>query len=261
MNKMICVVSLLLCLTLPAYAQQGAKVSKLHGTEYIVEMPDGLDLHGWFTPSPFEKAPLFVMLPMMGYTHTSYNPLIKAIYERFKTPDSSIKSAVLPHMLCLDMRGHGESTSMGDKTISYRTMEPEDFQSYPTDVETMINHVLRENNLQQQKPAIVIVGASIGANTAIMAAELVGDVTKVVMLSPGESYRSLEPAPALINFKGKTLIYAAEEDGYSRSSSEKLAALNKTHCLLKIYPGPFHGTDILENNPEASSFLVDWLLR
>lgn len=261
MKQMICVLSLLLCLTLSANSQQSAKVSKLHGTEYTIKTSDGLELHAWYTPSPFENAPLFVMLPMMGYTHTSYNPLIKAIYERFKSSDSTVKAAVLPGMLCFDLRGHGASTKLGDKNLSYRTMEAEDFLHYPSDVEAMIKHVLKQNNLQQQNLKMIIIGASIGANTAVMTAELLGGVAKVVMLSPGESYRELEPAASLINYRGKALIFAAEEDSYSRTSSEKLAALNKQHSQVKIYPGPFHGTDILDNNPEAMSFLVNWLIK
>ena len=140
-------------------------------------------------------------------------------------------------------------------------MEPEEFKPYPSDVAAMIDKVMSDPDLQFDRTGTVIIGASIGANTSVMAAEMVGDVSKVVMLSPGESYRLLEPAPALINFKGKAMILAADQDKYSATSCEKLAGLNKSQCTLKIYEGPYHGTDLIDNDKQALSDVLDWLIE
>ena len=261
MRKTLILVTSLLCFsTILAAEQSGTVTVKLHGQEYAVETADGLTLYAWFTPSPHKKAPLLVFLPMMGNTHTSYNVFIKGLFAEFKTPDSSRGMQKLPHFLSFDLRGHGKSTVLGDKTISFRTMEPEDFSHYPADVATMINKVLGEKGADIESGKVLVIGASIGANTAIMISKLVPGVSKVVMLSPGENYRSLEPAASLADFKGDVLILAGEEDAYSKSSAEKLAGLNKKKCTLKIYPGPYHGTDLIDANKDARDFVLSWLV-
>jgi len=80
------------------------------------------------------------------------------------------------------------------------------------------------------------------------------------MLSPGESYRLLEPGSALAAFKGRALILAATEDAYSKTSSEKLAALKPQGCTLKIFEGPYHGTDLIDNDAGALKLTIDWLV-
>ncbi|UCD63736.1 MAG: alpha/beta fold hydrolase [Candidatus Zixiibacteriota bacterium] len=242
-------------------AQQTSVTTRIHGNEITMTTTDGLELHAWLTESPVGKAPLFVLLPMMGHTHTSYNPFIKALYERFKTKDSTRTLQTLPHILSLDLRGHGASTRLQSATISRQEMEPEDFAHYPSDVAAMIEKVAAENEAAIDRNYIVIIGASIGANTAIMAAEQVSGVRQVVMLSPGESYRGLEPAASLVNFSGQALILAAKEDSYSRTSSEKLAGLNKKLATLKIYEGSYHGTDLIDADKHAMKDLLDWLVK
>jgi len=261
MKKLLIIVFALLCISSIAIGGETETVTtKIHGTNIKVTTTDGLVLQGWLTPSPHGEGPLWVLLPMMGHTHTSYNPFIKALYERFKTPDSTRALQTLPHILALDLRGHGESTRLGNATINYRDMEPEDFAPYPEDVALIVNKVLKDPSLKIDKASTVIIGASIGANTTVMAAERIEGVAGAVMLSPGESYRLLEPAGALTAFKGRVLIFAATEDAYSKTSSEKLAALKPKDCTLKIFEGPQHGTDIIGNSPEAMEFMIDWLV-
>lgn len=262
MKKIISLAVVVVCLlAVAACSQPKVVTTKMHGNEYVVTTADKLRLYGWLTPSPHKNAPLFVLLPMMSNTHLSYNTFIKAVFNEYKTADSTRTIQALPHFLALDLRGHGESTIRDGKSISHKTMEPEDFAPYPGDVQAMIEKVLADKNLDIDPENIVIIGASIGANTSVMAAEKIPGVTKVVMLSPGENYRSLEPATALANFKGKTLILAGQEDAYSKTSCEKLARLKTSGCTLKIYPGPYHGTDLIDADPEAMKFVIDWLVR
>ncbi|UCG62810.1 MAG: alpha/beta fold hydrolase [Candidatus Zixiibacteriota bacterium] len=244
-----------------AVSQKTVVTTKIHGQEYSLATADGLKLYAWLTPSPHENAPLVVLLPMMGNTHHSYSPFIKAVFERFKTPDSTRTMQAIPHFLSLDLRGHGQSTQMGEKTLNYRMMEPEDFAPYPSDVKAMIEKVLGDKKVSIDRQNIIIIGASIGANSSVMAAETLTSVKKVVMLSPGESYRQLEPGPSLAKFAGEVLILAGMDDAYSKTSSEKLAALKKSGCTLKTYPGPYHGTDLIDNSPEAMKLLIDWLVN
>ncbi|NOY89101.1 MAG: hypothetical protein GXO93_06905 [FCB group bacterium] len=234
---------------------------KLHQQEITIKTADNLKLYAWLTPSPDKHAPLYVLLPMMGRTHTSYNDFIKALYDKL-TPSDTGKKAMhkIPNILTFDLRGHGKSTTLGKATIGFRSMSPEDFQKYPQDIQEMITHILNDTTYDIDKNNIVVIGASIGANTAIMVPALVKNVKQVVMLSPGENYRSLEPANYLKKYQGKVLICASEEDGYASESSKKLAKLNN-NCTLKIYPGSNHGTNIINNHPQTMTYLLDWLFK
>ena len=80
------------------------------------------------------------------------------------------------------------------------------------------------------------------------------------MLSPGENYRNLIPGESVEKYWSDILIFTAKEDTYSASSSQKLASFNESSCTLQIFDGADHGTDIINNNPEAMKALVDWLL-
>jgi len=249
---------LLLAVTLLALPNNQANL-KLHQQAITIKTSDNLNLYAWLTPSPDKHAPLYVLLPMMGRTHTSYNNFIKALYNKLTPSDTGKKIIhLIPNILTFDLRGHGKSTTLGNSTIGFRSMSPKDFQKYPHDVQEMITYILNDTTYNMDNNNIVIIGASIGANTAIMVPPLVKNVKKVVMLSPGENYRSLEPAGYLKNYQGKVLICASEEDGYASESSKALAKLNK-NCTLKIYPGSNHGTNIIDNIPDAMEYLLNWL--
>ena len=216
-------------------------------------------MHAWFMPSPDTDAPLLVLLPMMGHTHESFDPLIEVLYSM---PEQEGRAGIpVPNILSVDLRGHGASVVMGSDSLSYRTMSPEEFRKYPDDVKTVVERLLADKSLRINRKNITILGASIGANTAIMAANLLSGVVRVAMLSPGLDYRSLEPADAMKAFGGDVYISASDDDEYSANSSRSLAALAPERTVLHIYEGAAHGTNIIDGNQGAMNQLVEWLVR
>jgi len=255
-------IAVALMLILAAGIGSAATTPKLHSIEYTVQTEDGLTMYAWMTPSPVEApAPLWVLLPMMGQTHESYSQFITALYERVEQGDSVAAAFVLPNILSLDLRGHGKSVMIGDSAVNFRTLSEAEFRKYPADITAVISRLLADKNRRIDRSQIIVIGASIGANSAIMLHGLVDNLKRVVMLSPGEDYRSLEPAEAVTEFDGDILIFAGKEDTYSWQSSEKLAGLNKEKAVLKVYPGEDHGTRIPNNNPSAMNDLIDWLMK
>lgn len=215
---------------------------------------DSLRMYGWFHPSTeSDTAALYVLLPMMGHTHESYTQFMKALAGNYQN-DSTAGSSIEPHILRLDLRGHGESTSLDGKTVDYRSMSVEEFAKIPSDIATFIT-VFKDGLPVEQ---ITVIGASIGANAAIMVAEQLPDVSGVVMLSPGEDYRGLIPDSSLRRFEGRVLIVASTGDEYSAKSSENLAKLCKD-CQLRFFEGRNHGTDIINDDPAAMEELLRWL--
>ena len=228
--------------------------------EIKITTSDGLDLYSWFSkPDHNKKAPLLVLLPMMNHTHKSYDPFL-SILKQYLDNDTLSHNNIMPYLLALDLRGHGKSTKFNDSILVWDNMTGDDFALYPYDVKNSINRVLSDSTNKINSEDIMVVGASIGSNTAIMLNEHMNGLTKVAMLSPGENYRDLQPAKALESYNGDCIIYAGKADTYSYTSSVNLSKLNKK-CELKVYEGKDHGTDIINNDPEAINYLIEWLYK
>ncbi len=220
---------------------------------------DGLTLTSWLaSPGAKQKAPLVVLLHMLSKTHESYTPFIEALRQHVQA-DSTHKNMTLPYILNFDLRGHGKSTRVGDHELHYGSMGEANFKKIPNDVREMVLHILADSTYTIDSSNIMVVGASIGANSAVMVTELLPGVSKVVMLSPGENYRGLEPAQAVKDCKAKMLIFATSLDTYAVASSRKLAELNPKSTTLRVFKGKGHGTNIINSYPEAMHQLLVWL--
>ncbi|MEW6050152.1 MAG: alpha/beta fold hydrolase [Candidatus Zixiibacteriota bacterium] len=203
------------------------------------------------------KEPLVVLLHMLGRNHESYQPFIDALLRSAAT-DSLHRS--LPTILNLDLRGHGRSGARGLSSLSYQSMAEAEFRKIPGDVKAMVEHLKLDTALKVDWDNITVVGASIGANSAALLSQMMPQVKRIVLLSPGLSYRSLEPLDAVRKFTGKILIYASKGDEYSRKSSEELAEANKAHAVLRWFGANQHGTDIINEDRAAMDELVRWVM-
>ncbi len=257
--RVVCVIALIVLVSVSASVAQRT----WDAIELSITTSDSLRLYAWLgAPNDVKEDStarrLIVLLPMMSQTHESFSTFLDAV-SGFLNSDSTAAGAPIPYTLALDMRGHGKSTAWRrDSSLSFQTMTPEDFAHMPDDVVEMLTAVLKNDRYRIDTADIAVIGASIGANAAIMATEELPFVSSVVMLSPGHEYRGLRPAKALGEFDGECLIVATTADTYSASSSRKLAAVNN-QCELWLYEGQDHGTNIINNDPEAMQELLGWL--
>ncbi|HVP06684.1 MAG TPA: alpha/beta hydrolase [Candidatus Acidoferrum sp.] len=252
---------LILSVTLQAAMIQAGTPVEQHPVMSTVQVltADSLKLFGVLQKSSLDrKAPLIVMLPMMANTHISYNTLCLALHRAAKENPAH---PTLPVLLTLDMRGHGKSTQRGAATLDAKSMGEEEFAKMPEDVRAMITQVIADTSYHIDTSNIIVIGASIGANSAAMLTSLLPNVKKVVMLSPGKDYHGLQPEGAVKAYKGDMLIYVSKGDSYSLESSQYLADLNKDHCTLVTFEGDNHGTDIINKVPGAMAQLVNWVLK
>lgn len=225
--------------------------------EMVFATPDGLALHGWFQRHAETPAPLIVMLPMLGTTHESYDKLVTTM----TTDTTIIDSLAIPacQFLSLDLRGHGKSTIRAKDTLQYRDMSAEEFANMPSDVASAIDSVLSVFGDSIDSTRVYVVGASIGANTAVMATQFTSAIDRVVLLSPGNDYRGLKPAEAFGRFAGHTLILAARGDQYSYASCQQLMKVKMSGWVLKAYSGNEHGTNLINANGQARHDMLAWL--
>lgn len=258
----ICVLVICLVYGHGATDLQAQHLGKVHERTFV--MPDGLELHAWIHESDAgDDAPLIICLPQRRATHRSFDRFYVDLSRYIR--ENSEEKLQLPHVMVLDLRGHGESVTRGDSTLSYETMSTDEYQKIPGDVVAVLNAV----DTTQDDPLLarirqgkrLLIGASIGANSAIMATAEYPGIEKVVMLSPGEDYRGLTPLEAAKSFQGEMLILVSKGDRYSYTSSRMLSRAVRKRCDVQQWEGMDHGTDIVNNNGVAMEQLLEWLFR
>lgn len=235
---------------------EGADVSQAEHLTVLCR--DGLTLHAWKTDpmpdstKPAYKPKLALLLPMMSLTHASYDPFSARLRENGYTT------------LAFDMRGHGLSVEVGDSTISYASMGENQFKKMPDDIEKFFFDFQSKNKDRYDYDNVIIIGASIGANSAGL---LLGKewVARSVLLSPGDDYRGLRPGRVMASERLKLnkpiYIAAAVDDTYSAQSSQRLFDSYTGPKVFKKYPGKDHGTSILHNVTDADTELLKWLVE
>lgn len=229
--------------------------------EITLNTADSLQQTAWFTLSTAKgKAPMFVLLPMLGRTHESFQPFIDSVrsYVEEHKNDSDV---VMPSFLAFDLRGHGLSTKIGSGEIHYADMGDTDFVKIPGDVAEMTNKIISEYSERIDIDNIMVIGASIGANSAMLLTEKMPFIRKVVMLSPGEDYRGLKPTEAFKEYQGETLLVAGQRDRTSYVDSQKIAKQKMVNWLIKIYPTADHGTTLINNDPRAMQMVINWIFK
>ncbi len=236
-----------------------AKGSPLTHEEKIFVTDDSLKLWAELLRDTTTRTePFVILLHMYGRNHESYDPFVEAL-QKFVDKDSLHRP--IPTILNLDLRGHGASVVKPTQTLSYKTMQDAEFKKIPGDVAQFVRSMLADTTLGVDTNNIIVVGASIGANSAAILTDMLPGIKRIVLLSPGKTYHSLEPAEALTKFKGQILIYASKGDAYAAESSEYLAGLNKEHTTLWWHANDSHGTDIINFDKEAMAKLVDWIMQ
>jgi len=226
--------------------------------EITFTTPDSLLLTARYTPSPDNrKAPLIAMIPMPGQTHECFQPFIDSLKHFFET-DSSAADRIFPHLLSINLRGQGQSIIKGTDTLDYTKMSDEEYQKIPRDIGSLMDKVVKDYYDKIDTSQIYIIGASLGANAAIMATAFMPYISKLVLLSPGEDYHSLKPGEAFKKFNGNTFMAISRRDKYAYESVQRLIALKQKNWILKIYPREGQGTDILKYDI-AMQEMIKWL--
>jgi alpha-beta hydrolase superfamily lysophospholipase len=237
-------------------AESSAEASANETNHLTFVTDDGLTLHAWISGAVLDpegatgKAGLALLLPMLSKTHASY--------ERSATRLNEIGYTTI----AFDMRGHGESVRLNKKMLSYADMDEDQFGKMPEDIAQFFHDFRKNHPGAYDYDDVVVIGASIGANTAAM---MIAEpwVSRAILLSPGRDYRGIRPEVVLAAENDppmKSLYIAASvEDTYSAESSQWFFDNYEGPKKLMKYPGSEHGTDILLNVPEADSDLLDWL--
>jgi pimeloyl-ACP methyl ester carboxylesterase len=195
---------------------------------------DGVAIAGSFYEAP-GSAPAVVLVPMYTRTKDDW----RGFAERLQASGFST--------LAIDLRGHGGSGGA------------------PTPAPAMALDVRAAVDFLAARPAvraIGVVGASLGASLALLAAAEVPTVRGVALLSPASDYRGVRLDGAVKKYATRPLfLVASTEDPLAARTvrglvGDAVAAREQRLSLVRA-----HGTLILDRDPDVAAALVDWLRR
>ena len=176
-----------------------------------------------------------ILLHQVGSDRHTY----RTLYETLANEGRSV--------IAIDFRGHGESD------LDHNTFTEKDWNTLRLDVKAA-----RDFLAEQGVYKVAIVGASMGANTALKYAVEDGKILSLILISPGEEYHGVKTLPYVEHFTGPVLVIAGKEDEYASVSSTRIYNAIEGIKDLKLYPTEQHGTNLLafENTYQDISY---WL--
>lgn len=196
-----------------------------------------------------ERYPLVIMLHSLGYSSAYWMTLPKMLNDKGYA------------VLLVDLRGHGASLYDSNFRIhSWIKYTDAQFLKYPQDINELVYYVLYAyKNISNQD--YIIVGADIGANTAILAAEKLKVKPKgMVLISASLKFKGLYTPIAMTNI-GTTPIMAiaSRKDNYSFNQLNELKKFAQGRYDEKIYPVGGAGMLMLKANPKMSTDIANWI--
>jgi alpha-beta hydrolase superfamily lysophospholipase len=225
----------MLCWVASAAAVIGAAVADA-GTRVTLASRDGLTLVGTLVEPDSTPAPAVLLLHGLGRSRHDWDRFAETLAAR------GIGS------LALDIRGHGESGGPA----------PEDLSIAVADAIAGLEFLSRQASVAPGR--LGIVGASIGANLAVLAGAGDSYVRAIVLLSPGLDYRGLKIENAMRRYGERAaLIVTSQEDPYATRSSKVLSSTGLIGHELQVLEGAGHGAAMLDRAPQLTSSVVDWL--
>lgn len=177
-----------------------------------------------------------ILLHQLGRDKSTYDSFAKEIQK------NNINA------LAIDLRGHGASSG------SLGTFSDRDFNNMILDVSSSKAY-LESIGITN----IFVVGASIGANTALNFVVTNPDLKGVVLLSPGLDYRGIKTQEDAKKIKVPTLIIVSRQDSYAFDSSNTLYSLITSDKQIKVYDGTQHGTDMFLST-DMDKVIIEWIL-
>lgn len=206
-------------------------------SEFVtIQTADGVSLAGDFYPSAEESAPLIIALHMLNSNRSAYAPII---------PDLQAAGYA---MLNVDLRGHGDSGGARDWDLAI------------DDVQIWLDWLTANGHIDAR--GLVTMGASIGANIALMGCAASDVCRGAIALSPGLDYKGLQPEMALTGglAERSALLVAAHDDSYSADTVRQMFTKAQGDVTARLFRGRAHGTRLFDSDyNHVSRLILAWL--
>jgi pimeloyl-ACP methyl ester carboxylesterase len=231
----------------------------------------GETLHGLLAQAFFIAATAATVLASgrpVTFTSNDATPLAAMFYEASNRPAPGV---LLVHMLgrskdewsstaerlqdvgisvlAIDLRGHGSSSGNGAMLAPM-----------VDDVQAGLNWLSTRPGIRPG--AIALVGASLGANLAAVAAARGAAVRALALISPSLDYRGVRIDATLMRKIGDRPVWlaASTEDPYALRTVKELVSSGGAY-EQRLSGARAHGTGLLTADQDLARALVDWLRR
>lgn len=211
---------------------------------------DPVVLTGDYSPPAGSQKPFLILLHGLGSHRGEWQPLVHLARSRGWGT------------LAYDLRGHAESRrTVSGAAVDYSLpafgRDPSFWRAFAADLAEAAGFV-RARGVPLER--VFYVGASLGANVCLLAAEE-REPAGIVLLSPGFEYAGLRTEAAMTRVRAPALLVAAEPDRYAFASAERLAELSHgradTIFLERGGPAGAHGAQLFDGGLEKR--ILDWV--
>jgi alpha-beta hydrolase superfamily lysophospholipase len=198
---------------------------------------DGVALAATVYDAPAVPAPAVVLVHMLTRTKEDWRPFAERLQAAGFTA------------LAMDLRGHGRSEGTAAPTAAMAL-----------DVKAALTWLAGRSDVAAS--SVGIVGASLGASLALLAAADAPGVRAVAMLSPALDYRGVRIDAAARKYGARPLLLvASSEDPYAWRTLRALAGKDQPSREQRLSAAVAHGSHLLDHDVDLAAALVDWLRR
>ena len=198
-----------------------------------------------------KQYPTVLLLHSLGYSSTDWGNLVELL--------NNAGYAVI----AMDFRGHGKCIYDGQlKRKPWVYFKPKAFSKFPNDVEAIFTQAQKDCK-QVSSKNYAIVGADIGANTAVLAAnDLKNKPKTLVLISPTTSFKGLY-IPIAIAQIGQVPILSmvSQKDVYGLQEQKSLSKFAQGGFYARNYPLGGMGMIMIQQNPTMTVDITKWLLK
>ena len=220
------------------------------GEALYLDTDDGWRVAAWYWAPLASDAPGVILVHMRGGNKGTWGDMPKQLVQEGFA------------VVAIDLRGHGETINPAGRVAALDDLEEADYLAMVNDIRAA--HGLLEARTAVDADRVAVVGASIGANLAIIYASQDSRVRTAVALSPGLNYMGLQPLNYLEAYSRRALyMVVATGDEYSYRSCLEIEAKAKADpASIRSFDGKDHGTDLLEAHRGLDTTIVTgWLLN
>lgn len=204
---------------------------------------DGVVIYADFHEPGNKNGKAVILLHMLRTDKNHWKEFVNELNERNYTT------------LAIDLRGHGQSVKRNGADYRWQDFNEDDFNRMVLDVKAAKLFIIEKGYNYKN---IVIIGASIGANTALNYASTDEEIRYIILLSPGLDYRGVKTEKSISVFDGNVFIAVSKEDEPSYSSCLKLKDIGNSKKMVIFYENAGHGTRMFEKT-DLSKKILDWL--
>ena len=148
--------------------------------------------------------------------------------------------------LTVDLRGQGETGGTAD------------WQKASADMRLVWREFARREEVDETRTALL--GVSMGANLALVAASAEPAIRTLVLISPGLVYNGVATPEAIGAYGSRPImLIGSKADPIAQNGAVELARLAQGEVTLREMEGSLHGTTLFTNEPSLADAIIRFL--